>query len=79
MPLRSLSPLPRVLALALTLVLAAPLHAAPPSPTAVLADATPATISNSANSGTTAVSGQTCAMIGTAISAEPKPETPKAT
>lgn len=48
MPLRSLSPLPRVLALALTLVLAAPLHAAPPSPTAVLADATPATISNSA-------------------------------
>ena len=38
-----------------------------------------ATISNSANSGTTAVSGQTCAMIGTAISAEPKPETPKAT
>jgi acylaminoacyl-peptidase len=48
MSLRPLSPFPRVLALALTLVLAAPLHAAPPSPASAIGDPTPATISNSA-------------------------------
>ncbi|MFY8124171.1 MAG: hypothetical protein ACOVKB_08030, partial [Silanimonas sp.] len=48
MPLRPLpSSFPRAFALALTLVLAAPLHAAPPSPAVASADATPATISNS--------------------------------